>query len=138
VGRRRPPPFQWHVRPGNLGRRPAPAVARPRPDGIKPLYFSLQNGTLCFGSEIRPVRAALPKPPAADVEAIGLFLRYRYTPAPRTMFSGIQKLAAGEKLVVENGKAEVSRYYNFEPVPFDPHPGSRKRRRSCSSSTKAP
>jgi asparagine synthase (glutamine-hydrolysing) len=38
------------------------------------------------------------------------------------MFSGIQKLAAGEKLVVENGRAQVSRYYNFEPSPFDPQP----------------
>jgi asparagine synthase (glutamine-hydrolysing) len=90
--------------------------------GIKPLYFSLQNGVLCFGSEIRPVHAASVTPPSVDVEAIALFLRYRYTPAPRTMFSGIQKLAAGEKLVVENGRAQISRYYNFEPRPFDPQP----------------
>jgi asparagine synthase (glutamine-hydrolysing) len=90
--------------------------------GIKPLYFSLENGTLCFGSEIRPVRAALGTPPPVDVESIALFLRYRYTPAPRTMFAGIQKLAAGEKLVVENGRAEISRYYNFSPAPLDPQP----------------
>jgi asparagine synthase (glutamine-hydrolysing) len=57
-----------------------------------------------------------------DVESIALFLRYRYTPAPRTMFAGIQKLAAGEKLVVENGRAEISRYYNFSPAPLDPQP----------------
>lgn len=92
------------------------------PMGIKPLYFSLQNGTLWFGSEIRPIRAAFPAPPAVDLEAVALFLRYRYTPAPRTMFAGIQKLAAGEKLVVENGRAQISRYYRFEPAPFDPQP----------------
>jgi len=92
------------------------------PLGIKPVYFSLQNGTLYFGSEIRAVRAALPAPPAVDLEAIALFLRYRYTPAPHTMFAGVQKLAAGEKLVVENGRTQVSRYYRFEPAPFDPQP----------------
>ena len=92
------------------------------PMGIKPLYYSLQDGTLLFGSEIRPVRAALTAPPPVDTEAIALFLRYRYTPAPRTMFAGIQKLAAGEKLVVENGRAQISRYYRFEPAPFDPQP----------------
>lgn len=92
------------------------------PMGIKPLYFSLQHGTLWFGSEIRPVRAVLPAPPSVDLEAVAAFLRYRYTPAPRTMFCDIQKLAAGEKLVVENGEARVSRYYHFAPVPFAPQP----------------
>ena len=92
------------------------------PMGIKPLYFSLQDGALSFGSEIRAIRAALATQPLVDLEAIALFLRYRYTPAPRTMFAGIQKLAAGEKLVVENGRAQVSRYYRFEPAPFDPQP----------------
>ncbi len=92
------------------------------PMGIKPVYFSLQGGSLSFGSEIRCVRAALPSRPSVDIQAIALFLRYRYTPAPRTMFAGISKLAAGEKLVVEHGRAEVSRYYRFEPRPFDPQP----------------
>jgi len=92
------------------------------PMGIKPIYYSVQGGTLTYGSEIRPVRAALASPASIDIEAVSLFLRYRYTPAPRTMFSGIQKLAAGEKLVVENGRIEVSRYYNHAPVPFDPQP----------------
>lgn len=92
------------------------------PMGIKPLYFSLLSGTLTFGSEIRPVRAALEGTAQVDLEAVALFLRYRYTPAPRTMFAGIQKLAAGEKLVVEKGRAQVSRYYRFEPTPFNPQP----------------
>lgn len=92
------------------------------PMGIKPLYFSLRNGTLLFGSEIRAIHAATAQSPTVEVEAIALFLRYRYVPAPRTMFAGIQKLAAGEKLVVENDQARVSRYYRFEPTPFDPQP----------------
>jgi asparagine synthase (glutamine-hydrolysing) len=92
------------------------------PMGIKPLYFSLQDGALWFGSEIRAIRAAFSAHTAVDLEAVALFLRYRYTPAPRTMFAGIQKLAAGEKLVVENGRAAISRYYRFEPTPFDPQP----------------
>jgi asparagine synthase (glutamine-hydrolysing) len=92
------------------------------PMGIKPLYYSLDGGTLYFGSEIRAVRAALPVQPSVDVESMALFLRYRYTPAPRTMYSGIRKLAAGEKLVVQGGRADVHRYYRFEPVPFAPQP----------------
>jgi asparagine synthase (glutamine-hydrolysing) len=92
------------------------------PMGIKPLYYALHGGTLYFGSEIRAVRAGLPVQPSVDVEAMALFLRYRYTPAPRTMYAGIRKLAAGEKLVVQGGRADVHRYYRFEPVPFAPQP----------------
>ncbi|WP_396627720.1 asparagine synthase (glutamine-hydrolyzing) [Luteitalea sp.] len=92
------------------------------PMGIKPLYYSIHDGTVYWGSEIRAVRAAVPVQPSPDVEAMALFLRYRYTPAPRTMFAGIRKLAAGEKLVVRDSRAEVLRYYQYEPVPFAPQP----------------
>lgn len=105
----------WDVRKRRL------VLARD-PMGIKPIYFSLQDGILSFGSEIRPVRAALATVPNVDLEAVNLFLRYRYTPAPQTMFAGIRKLAAGEMLVVEKGQAKVSRYYRFEPAPFNPQP----------------
>jgi asparagine synthase (glutamine-hydrolysing) len=90
--------------------------------GIKPVYYSVRQGIVYFGSEMGPVRAGLHAAPAIDVEALALFLRYRYTPAPRTMFDGIKKLAAGEKLVIENGQVSVSRYYDFHPEPFDPQP----------------
>ena len=90
--------------------------------GIKPVYYTLQGGTLHFGSEIRPILAALPTRPALDLEAAAEFLRYRYTPAPRTLHAGIHKLAAGEKLVVHQGAATLSRYYTFAPDPFAPIP----------------
>ncbi len=92
------------------------------PMGIKPLYYTVQNGSLYYGSEIRTILAALPASPGVDIESVGLFLRYRYTPAPRTLYAGIRKLAAGEKLVVQDGRVEVSQFYGFEPAPFSPQP----------------
>ena len=90
--------------------------------GIKPVYYTLQDGKLHFGSEIRPILAALPAKPGLDLEAAAEFLRYRYTPAPRTIYAGIHKLAAGEKLVVQCGEATLSRYYTHAPEPFSPAP----------------
>lgn len=90
--------------------------------GIKPVYYSLTSETLYFGSEIRPIRAVHSEPSDIDADAIALFLRYRYTPAPKTLFRGIQKLAAGEKLVIENGRPILSRYYTLSPRPFAPQP----------------
>ncbi len=90
--------------------------------GIKPIYYALENGTLAFGSEIRPVAVALGRRPGLDPLAMNLFLRYRYTPAPYTAFTGIKKLAPGEMLVVENGDAAVRRWYDFVPTLFPKQP----------------
>lgn len=88
--------------------------------GIKPVYYHSSEGTLLFGSEIRPILAALPERPSIDPTALNLFLRYRYTPAPYTIHQGIRKLAPGEALYVENGKVECRRYYTHTPKPFSP------------------
>lgn len=88
------------------------------PMGIKPVYYAIRDGRLFFGSEIRPIMAALGEKRQADPVALNLFLRYRYTPAPLTLFKGIRKLAPGERLVVQNGQVKNSRWYNFIPKPF--------------------
>lgn len=90
--------------------------------GIKIVYYKIEDGLLYFGSEIRAILAGLDKTPDINPSAVNLFLRYRYTPAPHTIYKGIQKLAAGTCLIVENGSAEVKRWWNYKPQPFDPVP----------------
>jgi len=87
--------------------------------GIKLIYYKVDEDRVYFGSEMRAVRAALPQEPDIDPISVNLFLRYRYTPSPYTMLKGIRKLAPGTKLTVENGRAEVSRWYRFKPSPFE-------------------
>ncbi len=55
-----------------------------------------------------------------DPVSLNLFLRYRYTPSPYTILQGVQKLAPGTKLIVQDGSWEVSRWYKFRPEPFSP------------------
>ncbi len=86
--------------------------------GIKLIYYRLGNGQLTFGSEIRAVLAANGATPKVDPEAVNLFLRYRYTPSPYTIYDGIRKLAPGTRLIVEKGNCREERWYNFEPTPF--------------------
>jgi asparagine synthase (glutamine-hydrolysing) len=90
------------------------------PMGIKMVYYRIEKGTLLFGSEIRPILAAMGESPEVDPVAVNLFLRYRYTPSPLTMHQGIRKLAPGTMLVCENGASRVERWYRFEPRPFHP------------------
>jgi len=86
--------------------------------GIKMIYYRLENEQLTFGSEIRAVLAAEDSRPAVDPVALNLFLRFRYTPSPFTIFQGIRKLAPGTMLVLEKGTVREERWYNFVPTPF--------------------
>src|SRR5262245_20318142 len=90
--------------------------------GIKLVYYKLKDGVLFFGSEIRAIRAASPEKVEVDPISLNLFLRYRFTPSPYTIYRGINKLAAGTMLIAESGSAKVERWYKFKPEPFSPMP----------------
>lgn len=89
--------------------------------GIKLIYYRVKDGQLSFGSEIRPISAAADSTPAVDPTALSLFLRFRYTPSPLTIFQGIRKLASGTMLIVENGRCKEERWYTFTRTPFLDH-----------------
>jgi asparagine synthase (glutamine-hydrolysing) len=90
------------------------------PFGIKLIYYKIDAGRLYFGSEIRPLLAATEESVELDPTALNLFLRYRYTPSPYTMYEGIRKLAPGTMLTVEKGSYRIRRWYSYKPVPFSP------------------
>jgi asparagine synthase (glutamine-hydrolysing) len=87
--------------------------------GIKLVYYRIAGGCLTFGSEIRAVQAASDSEPDVDPYALNLFLRFRYTPSPFTIFKGIRKLAPGTMLVAEGNQCREERWYKYKPVPFD-------------------
>jgi len=103
----------WDVREKRL------VVARD-PFGIKLIYYRIEDGSLYFGSEVRPTLATTSGKTEIDTTSLNLFLRYRFTPSPYTIFKGVRKLAPGTKLTVQNGVCEVSRWYKFRPEPFKP------------------
>jgi asparagine synthase (glutamine-hydrolysing) len=87
--------------------------------GIKLIYYRMKEGRLSFGSELRPVLVADEGRPEVDPVAVNLFLRFRYTPSPLTIFKDVRKLAPGTMLLVENGGCHLKRWYNYTPVPFE-------------------
>src|SRR6185295_6402977 len=86
--------------------------------GIKLIYYRITAGRFTFGSEIRAVLAGEQSHPEIDPIALNLFLRFRYTPSPLTLFQGIRKLAPGTMLVLEEGKYREERWYDYTPIPF--------------------
>jgi len=90
--------------------------------GIKPLYYKFNDNGLVFGSEIRALQSNNRNKRQINPLSLNQFLRYRFVPAPRTLFEGIKKLAPGTMLLVENSKYRIRRWWRFKPVLFDPVP----------------
>ena len=96
------------------------------PYGIKPIYYRIEAGKVSFGSEIRAILAVNHESPDADPKALNLFLRYRFTPSPHTIFKGIRKLAAGTMLTFEDEAYSVRRWYRSHPRPFSDRKSERQ------------
>ncbi len=79
--------------------------------GIKPFYYATIGDKLYFSSEIK---ALVPFLPAIETDSEGFaeYLTFQYTINARTLFKGVQQLAPGHLLVVENGRVEVKRYWD--------------------------
>ena len=75
--------------------------------GEKPLYYGHSGGTFLFGSELK----ALTRHPAwqgeIDRDALALFMRHNYLPAPWSIYRGIHKLLPAHSVAVRDSGREV-------------------------------
>src|SRR6185503_11959569 len=84
--------------------------------GVKPLYFSHQDGRFIFASEIKAILQHPAVTPEINEESLYHYLTFLTTPAPHTLFRNIQKLPAGQLLIVKrNGTVELKRYWDALP-----------------------
>jgi asparagine synthase (glutamine-hydrolysing) len=68
--------------------------------GKKPLYYWAPDArTLCFGSEIKAVRAASSTDPGIDSAALNDYLRFGFVGGARTIYRGIRQIPPGHVLV---------------------------------------
>ena len=81
--------------------------------GEKPLYWGWQNGVLLFGSELKALRAHRAFAGQLNHHAVALMTRYKYVPAPHSIFLGVHKLPAGQVLSLSDPRPGASP--NIEP-----------------------
>jgi len=79
--------------------------------GIKPLYYSLQDGELTFASELRALVVWKGKIPPVSAEGLTEYLRLGYVPGPISIFEGIQKLPPGCCAVYRAGQLSKPQAY---------------------------
>ena len=68
--------------------------------GEKPLYYGWQGNTFLFGSELKALKAHPAFNAEIDRNALSLYMRHSYIPAPHSIYQGIHKLTAGSILTI--------------------------------------
>ena len=81
--------------------------------GIKPLYWTWNDGLFLFGSELKALRAHSGWTPRIDRGSVAAYLRHGYVPAPRTIYEGVQKLEPGTVLTLPwHGEPRIERFWD--------------------------
>ncbi len=88
--------------------------------GKKPFFYCLHRGDFYFGSEIKAILAAPQIPRELDWESLGFFLSLNYTPAPCTLFRGINQLEPAQYLLWEADQLTIKEYWDLAYPPEVP------------------
>jgi asparagine synthase (glutamine-hydrolysing) len=76
--------------------------------GVKPLYYALTPRGVQFASELD----ALAVDRTIDPTAAALYARYRYVPAPWSIYSGVKKLMPGTILTITPESSRETKYWD--------------------------
>ena len=79
--------------------------------GIKPFYYSLVNGNLVYGSEIKSILEYPDFQREVNPEALENYLTFQYSVLPETFFKGVFKLMPAHCFTFKNGKMNIKRYW---------------------------
>lgn len=82
--------------------------------GIKPLYYSWQDGRLAFGSEMKAVLAGIDPSREVDEQALAEYLWFGNAFEDRTMYGAVRQLGAGHRLIVEGGVCRIEPWWRIE------------------------
>ncbi len=83
--------------------------------GVKPLYWTIQDGTLLFGSELRALTAHPSFRRDVDPDAMAAIVTYSYVPAPASVFRNVHKLPPGAILsAAPRHEPVIERYWRIE------------------------
>lgn len=84
------------------------------PFGIKPFYYTLQNDTFMFSSEIK---SFLPNPyfkKELNKKALKPYLTFQYSVLEETFFKDVYRLKPGYFIKYKDGKVNLEKYFFYE------------------------
>ena len=87
-------------------------IARDRV-GIKPLYYSYENNTLVFSSEVKPIAQTKLVNTEIDYTSLYEYFQLTYIPGPNTLYTHIKCLEAGHYMLIENNIISINEYWDI-------------------------
>lgn len=88
-------------------------IARDR-TGIRPVFYVVHAGRLVFASEVKSLFALPGMPRRLSPTGISQVFTFWSAQAPATIFEGVLSLPAGHMLVLESGRMDVRKYWDWE------------------------
>ena len=85
--------------------------------GIKPMHYTVIDGELVYGSEIKSILEHPGYEKKFNVRALDNYLSFQYVVPPETFFEGIYCLLPGHFLWFKDGDVHTERYFEAK---FDP------------------
>lgn len=82
--------------------------------GIKPFYYTVQDGQFIYGSEIKSILEYPGFQREVNPDALENYLTFQYSVLPETFFKGVFKLPPAHCFTFRNSTLEIKRYW--EPV----------------------
>ena len=76
--------------------------------GEKPLYYGWAGKTLLFGSELKALQQHPDFRGEIDRDALAIYVRHNYIPAPHSIYKGIYKLPPGTVLAIRGLGSDAS------------------------------
>lgn len=92
--------------------------------GKKPLYYTVSDKGLFFGSELKALIQFRGLRRQLDLDSLALYLHYQYIPSPNTIYQGFKKLEPGHYLVYHEGTPRKERYWTTPTWPQKPDSGT--------------
>jgi len=81
--------------------------------GVKPLFFSVVNNVLIFGSEIKAILSHPTYISDLNYDALYHYFTFKNIPAPFTAFKGINALLPGEILIFSKGEVLRKKWWTI-------------------------
>lgn len=95
--------------------------------GIKPLYWGRAGRSVVFGSELGALAAHPSFTGRVDRDVLTQFFRHNYVPDPRCILEGVEKVAPGGLVVLDDPeRAEQSTWWSAQAVALEAQGRSRE------------
>lgn len=80
--------------------------------GVKPLYYTEQEGVFAFASELHALTALPRFRRRADPAAVRQYFLFGYVPSPGAIWEGTHKLPPGHRMTVDRSGSSIERYWD--------------------------